>query len=581
MDYYKYGDFISFALGQLGESKKSTEYLLNKLQLNDFHFNIQAYDAIGKCGDSLTLNFLFESVKNDSSFSSTGFPLALTNFHNRSAESLNTLPYLINQLSQPDISEDELFQTLYALYRIGPSKDALPKLIKILKETHADSIIQYTLNNLRKLNTFPDDLKLMTRLAHSESWNVRTEAASVLCYYPFQSFGDLKVYLSLIDDVNPNVSRTIATSLKNIGRKNVFSDSLKTFLEKILKEDRLTKNTRGELFVSYSSLYPKNLEDKIDEYEDDIDVKFIYRVLTDNLLDTDFNYDFLTDRIDESNEVALLDLLPALLSLQNRFLNEDEYAAVILKVMNGDKASSISIICDGLRLPFIHHYQEMLQEIIIDQVFKYKNDPQFVETIFSLSNLAARVNKNFYFTVIDILSQSKLYSIQKYVSRKLGNEIPTKKDADRFNEIWKSSFKYKTAKIETDKGTITISLKPEFAPITVGNFVSLAEQNFYNGVLFHRVVPDFVIQAGDTTSTGWGGPGYEIVSEFSPRPFVKGAIGMASVGKDTEGSQWFVMHSNFPHLNGRYTNWAEVIESQDIVDIIDEGDRIIRIELVK
>ncbi|MCK5456563.1 MAG: HEAT repeat domain-containing protein, partial [Melioribacteraceae bacterium] len=372
-DYNKYSDYILVALGQLGDSKKSTEYLLNKLQLNDFPFNTQAYDAIGKCGDSLTLEYLFESVNNDSSFSSAGFPLTLTSFHNRGVKNINTLPYLINQLSRSDISEDNLFQTLFALYRIGPSKDALPKLVQILNETHADSIIQYALNNLRKLNTFPNDLKLMTRLSYSESWNVRTEAASVLCYFPFQSFGDLKVYLSLIDDKNPNVSRTTATSLKNIGKNNVFSDSLKTYLEKVLNEDRLSKGTQGELFISYCSLYSQKLEDKIDEYEDYIDIKFLYRVLTNNLLDTDFNYDFLTDNIEDRSEIELHNLLPALLALQNRFLNEDEYAAIILKIMNGDKASSISIVCDGLKLPFIHHYQEMLQEIIIDQVFKYKN----------------------------------------------------------------------------------------------------------------------------------------------------------------------------------------------------------------
>ncbi|MCK5087761.1 MAG: peptidylprolyl isomerase, partial [Melioribacteraceae bacterium] len=90
-----------------------------------------------------------------------------------------------------------------------------------------------------------------------------------------------------------------------------------------------------------------------------------------------------------------------------------------------------------------------------------------------------------------------------------------------------------------------------------------------------------VIQAGDTTETGWGGPGYDIVSEFSLLPFNTNYMGMASSGKDTEGSQWFVMHSNFPHLNRRYTNFAEVMEGTDIISIIDEGDKIINIKLKK
>ena len=124
-------------------------------------------------------------------------------------------------------------------------------------------------------------------------------------------------------------------------------------------------------------------------------------------------------------------------------------------------------------------------------------------------------------------------------------------------------------------------MKPEIAPISVGNFVTFVEEGFYSNIPFHRVVPDFVIQSGDSTGTGWNAPGYEIVSEFSPSPFVKGSVGMASTGKDTEGAQWFVMHSVFPHLDGRYSNFGYVIEGMDVVNIIDEDDRIIQIELIE
>ncbi|MBU0473786.1 MAG: peptidylprolyl isomerase [Bacteroidetes bacterium] len=174
-----------------------------------------------------------------------------------------------------------------------------------------------------------------------------------------------------------------------------------------------------------------------------------------------------------------------------------------------------------------------------------------------------------------------LNSIKKYALEKQGLKFEALKDDALFIRLWSSAFKYKFAYVETNKGNFTIELKPEFAPMTCGNFITLAEKGFYNGVIFHRVVPNFVIQTGDTTNTGWGGPGYEIVSEFSPLPFDRAAVGIASIGKDTEGSQWFVMHSNYPHLNGRYTNWANVIEGMEIVDIIDEGDRVISIKFAK
>jgi cyclophilin family peptidyl-prolyl cis-trans isomerase len=95
------------------------------------------------------------------------------------------------------------------------------------------------------------------------------------------------------------------------------------------------------------------------------------------------------------------------------------------------------------------------------------------------------------------------------------------------------------------------------------------------------VVPGFVIQGGDPTGTGWGGPGYEITSEFSPLEYNRGIVGMASAGKDTEGSQWFVTTGNYPHLNGRYTIFAEVLKGMDVVEKIKQDDKILSVNLLR
>lgn len=177
------------------------------------------------------------------------------------------------------------------------------------------------------------------------------------------------------------------------------------------------------------------------------------------------------------------------------------------------------------------------------------------------------------------LSDTELYSLRKYLNRLNANISSGKKPIHNFHEIISNSFKYSYAVILTDKGTIEIKFKPEIAPFTVGNFISLARNKFYNGIIFHRVVPGFVIQAGDPTGTGWGGPGYEIISEFSPEEFYSGIVGIASAGKDTEGSQFFIMQGYYPHLNGRYTLFAEVIKGLDVVMKISEDDKIISIDL--
>jgi len=134
--------------------------------------------------------------------------------------------------------------------------------------------------------------------------------------------------------------------------------------------------------------------------------------------------------------------------------------------------------------------------------------------------------------------------------------------------------------IKTNKGDITLELLPDVAPFTVMNFLKLAEKNYYDSTVFHRVVSNFVIQGGDPTGTGFGGPGYSIRSEFSPLTYETGMVGMASSGKDTEGSQFFITHSATPHLDGKYTIFGKVTDGMDVVDNIMIGDYIEDIKIL-
>ena len=136
-----------------------------------------------------------------------------------------------------------------------------------------------------------------------------------------------------------------------------------------------------------------------------------------------------------------------------------------------------------------------------------------------------------------------------------------------------------TARIVTNKGDVIIRLVSDEAPGTVSNFVRLAQNGYYSGLDFHRVVSDFVIQGGDPRGDGWGGPGYAIRCEINPLRYGRGMVGMALAGKDTGGSQFFITHSPQPHLDGRYTIFGQVIEGMDVVDRIQVGDRIDEIQI--
>lgn len=125
------------------------------------------------------------------------------------------------------------------------------------------------------------------------------------------------------------------------------------------------------------------------------------------------------------------------------------------------------------------------------------------------------------------------------------------------------------ATIQTSLGAIEVELAGAAAPLTVGNFVALAQKDFYDGVTFHRVIPDFMIQGGDPTGTGTGGPGYEFADEITNRPLVKGSLAMANSGPNTNGSQFFIVTADAtPWLDGRHTNFGQVTAGQDVVDQI-------------
>lgn len=135
--------------------------------------------------------------------------------------------------------------------------------------------------------------------------------------------------------------------------------------------------------------------------------------------------------------------------------------------------------------------------------------------------------------------------------------------------------------VHTSKGNIELELYGEQAPLTVANFVNLAKRKYYKGLKFHRVIVDFMIQGGDPTGTGAGGPGYKFEDEFNSdlRHDSPGILSMANAGRGTNGSQFFITHGPTPWLDGNHTVFGKVTEGQDVVDAIQQGDEMIDIEI--
>lgn len=136
------------------------------------------------------------------------------------------------------------------------------------------------------------------------------------------------------------------------------------------------------------------------------------------------------------------------------------------------------------------------------------------------------------------------------------------------------------ATMETAKGKIVIDLFAKDTPVTVNNFVFLAREGFYDGTKFHRVIADFMIQGGDPTGTGAGGPGYKFADEFTSHKNIVGSLSMANSGKNTNGSQFFIITTRpQPHLDGVHTVFGQVTQGLDIANQIKQGDTLIKVTI--
>ncbi len=577
LDFEKNPEYISFALGKLGASKTSTDYLLSNLDSSGINRKY-ILASLGLSGNSATAGNIVSNFTVE-----PGLPTGLVDFFRRDIYNNDIIEYLNSNLNA-DLAENILFELLYAVYRTQPMGSSAGILLDIAtdKNIPAESRI-YALGSLRKLRTFDSD-KVDVVLSDPD-WRIRVEGAKAAVFSDYDSSSSSMFgrYIKLLRDTNPNVSRTAAGMLKHFRMSPDISRKFADTISSEILAGGLTFNTSGEAFASMCAIIPESIPEFVDKYDRYIGQEYIIQAIGEYTSDSDWVFDYINQKLPEASEKDLLSLTPLLLELQNELGKKDGYTKTLITLLKSNLPSTISIVADGLDSSFVNSNSQILQQVVLDQCFGYMNNSQYVESIMSLVNLSERISPVFNESVAGILSSSKLPAILRAVRHDdlAAHGVIDSTRIKLFDDIFTNSFQYDSAIIKTNKGDFTIEFLSEYAPISAGNFCKLAKENYFNGISFHRVVPDFVIQTGDTTGTGWGGPGYEITSELSPLKYRRGTVGMASAGFDTEGSQWFVMHSDFPHLNGRYSIFGEVTSGMSTVDRIDQYDKIISVKLVK
>lgn len=604
LDLSKFGNEVCFAIGQLGNCSKSLHFLWSYLESPalDKDYSTIFY-SIGKIGDK---NDLQKLVRYYNSFTKSGFPnsgisKAILQFQLRGITDPNVKSILEMEVEQFPQNPDRVSDALFVLVRYNGSEKIADKLIEILSDTnnnaiskHSDNLGQndlltnklkeYALMNFQRLKNFNASEKVLMNLLNGHNELLKIELAKTIVYWDKKEETQnlLPSIFKLINDNNTNVAIQAAVSLRNLDTSFVKSNKefLRAEIINILKDPGKESSLKSEIFLSGYKLlgdYEEFLK-IISDFNATIECKIEFSGLNPN---KDEAVKTLIDFYKSEDLKIKIEALNKLLGFLNDTKFENDLGSVLMNALSSNFAPLVSIAADGLDSTFIENNKSKLLSVIEHQINQIKDDPDFLEATLSLINLSERIDNNFLKLILEKTKSSTLYSVRKFIAQKIGTIQIGYKETYKFDDIWQFAFKYSKAKIITSKGAITIKFNPEAAPVSVGNFCKLANEHFYDGILFHRVVPGFVIQAGDPTSTGWGGPGYDIISEFSDISFNSGYVGMASAGKDTEGSQFFIMQGSFPHLDGRYTNFAKVLDGMDVVLNITQKDKILSIQLIE
>jgi len=584
LDFNKYGKWISFALGQIRNSEIAKDFLWKKLSDNQCRCQENIFYALGKLGNETDLQRLCELYfeGNTKNIFFDGIEEAILQFRLRNFQIDKCKKILVNELTDFSTPSHRKKKILFTLGRSGSDSTIIPFLTDILHNSSDDEMIQLSLMNLRILKYFPSEQKILTEL-NQKSDGVRIELMKSLVYSPndLETITLIQSILASVDE-NENILIEALKTLREIKWKQTLieNNTVKESLKRIINLSS-KKKLIEEAFLTYKFLFPLDelLNDKsvLNNLTARLRIQLLHETKKVKL---NFN-DILNIYSQTTDLKEKLSALEFILTMSDTFKDDDEFQNFIFNSLSSDDAAVISIASDAIDSLFISNNSERLKDIILQQSTHFRNNPDFIEAEFSLINLAKRISEEFYNKVRSNLSDTKLFSLKKFLYEKDKSIEPQSKDFSNLDTLLTDAFRYSRAIIKTNKGNIELKLKPELAPVTVGSFIYLVKKNFYNGIIFHRVVPGFVIQAGDPTGTGWGGAGYEIISEFSNEEFFTGKVGIASAGKDTESSQFFIMQGYYPHLNGRYTLFAEVINGIDVVMKISEDDKIISVQLIR
>lgn len=578
----------AFALGQLAHPRATPELLRQAAEEKDLDVRLALIEAVSKTANDSTLGLVNAALGN---WLSAPVPivraeaaLAAARLAQRGFKKNDWVAPLANLLIDKD--EEARWRAAYALLRLYAGGQIPPDSLatKNLLVAFSDRSARVRLQAARALGA----LKVSSTLAalaeagkNDADWRVRVNATAALGSFDFP---DLLARLALRDTsehVRLTALRSLATAAERMRRNGVLPDitPAKVFLMECLQNNKSTWREQAAAALALAQLFKKEIIPELMQHAPHRHPYFRSRLAeafgVTAAAEAFPHLEKMARDSATSVQIAALEALPKLpASVQA------QATPIYLEALQSGDAVITAIAAQNLAADSLRRQQHVAAIMAAYEKLKPPIDAEAAQMIFSaLAQCGALSAKPLLETALQIPDKPtaraaaealKKLTGEDYSGRLLKETQPTQD----FTAQDLQNLSTARATIQTNCGNIEIAFYPDAAPLTVLNFVRLAQQGYFAGVLFHRVVPNFVIQTGDPRGDGWGGPGYAMRSEFSRWRYTRGMVGMASSGPDTEGSQFFITHSEQPHLDGKYTIFAHVKSGMEVVDALQVGDRI-------
>lgn len=612
----------AWALGQSGSARAQSALLRRLPGEGDGSVARRIVEALGKCGNDSALAALMDLAESKVLKRTRGETcLSVGRFALRGIRSDEAVRYCFKKLGDEDAGVR--WRALYALWRSAPypSIDGhIARSSKLLRSLSTDrsADVRMHLATLLGRSQAKEALEVLRWFANRElrkgEWRVQVQIVRSLGTWVSREPGVITLINSYLREPNNHVRIAALQSLRILSSDQVgvrFRSELRqTLLSLANPTKRLETAVRGNAIQTVAKLFPTDFI-----FTELLDAPHLpVRLKADiveglGLIPQAGNLRFLLD-LTTADSVMIArtawEAIPVLLrsrslvELQRADTNAQDVPSILYRrikasLLRDDMAITTAVaqaVEDSVVFSLLEsggYAEETIEELML--AYTRLSSPNDVEAMHAILDALGKHGGTRSLPVLERALQDSdrtvalraAMALRRITGREivlpLRNAKPLHTDYD-----WKTLERLKEhprVRVQTDKGSFVIELLPQHAPFSVVSFVALVRKGFYNGLTFHRVVPNFVIQGGDPRGDGWGGPGYAIRSEWSLINYERGSVGLASAGKDTEGCQFFVTHSPQPHLDGRYTIFARVVRGMEVVDAIQRGDRMVRVELLR